>query len=121
MQLAAPLLQLWIDSIIAPQSVFLLHAFAGFAQILSRHLPQSVLPSVAGGGGAGVSALSFSFESEAALGADSDSGAGDPALAASADSALSPEPDEFSSAGVSGGFPPAQAAQPRTPHARRSD
>src|ERR1019366_7922718 len=92
------------------QSLFLPQAASGFAQALSTHVPQSVLPNDGGGGAAaGASAVAL------AAGASDDAEDADSAgLALSeAGGALELEDAELSSAGLSGGLdsPPPHASQ----------
>lgn len=113
---AAPELQPWIESIMAWQSVFFPHAAAGFAHVLSMHLPQSVSPRLGVAGAEGAAADAAGAESElplvsppddagAAVVSEPDESAG----AAEEDEEDPPSSDELSSAGVSGGFPPPHA------------
>jgi hypothetical protein len=102
----------WIESMAAWQSLFLPQAVSAFAQTLSMHALQSVLPNVgAGGGEASAVALDSAFSGFSAAGADDAESAAALDGAAPSDS----EPlllEELSSAGVSGGFePPPQASQ----------
>src|SRR5580700_5023947 len=116
MQAFALPLQPWMASMTAWQSVFLPHAAAGFAHVLSMHLPQSLSPSAAAGGGA-AGALA---DEAAGAALDVSLAAAEPADAgrsvldeeSAVDGVEAPEssPEELSSAGVSGGLP-AQASQ----------
>jgi hypothetical protein len=117
---AAPDEQLWMPSRIAWQSVFFPQAASGFAQALSMHLPQSVLPNDGDGAGAAAvaSELGLALDvSAAAADADSAGAAESEAAGASelADAELSP-------AAVSGGLvsPPPHASQARGATATRA-
>jgi hypothetical protein len=102
------------------QLLFLPHAAAGFAQVVSRHLPQSVLPSVGEGGGATLAEDAAGAALDVSLDADDESAAAGMSALEDAAAEELPEssPDELSSAGVSGGLPPPQASHTNGPTAR---
>jgi hypothetical protein len=116
MHVAAPLSepQPWNASTVAWQSLFLPHAAAGFAHVLSMHLPQS-LSLIAGAAGAGggllAAAAAVSAVDAAAALSPVELPPSPPLAAAGSDAPPSPLLAD-SSAGVSGCFePPPQAAQ----------
>jgi hypothetical protein len=108
---AAPDEQLWMPSRIAWQSVFFPQAASCFAQVLSMHLPQSVLPNDGDGGGAAA------VDSELGLDVSAAAAEADSAGAAESDAAGASElaDAELSPAAVSGGLvsPPPHASQAR--------
>jgi hypothetical protein len=113
MHVAAADVQLCIPSRAVWQSLFLPQAASALAQVLSMHLPQSVVLS-AGGGGVDAAVDSvlglFSAAVSAAGAADSDAaGAAESEAAGASELAAA----ELSDAGVSGGLdsPPPQASQ----------
>jgi hypothetical protein len=110
MQDAPPDVQLWMESSIDWQSVFLPHAASGFAHALSTQAPQSVLPNVGGGGAAGAGASVL-----AAAGASAVADAAALALSASGASELALA--EVSDEGVSGGL----VSSPPPPHASQAN
>jgi hypothetical protein len=104
--------QPWIESSIDWQSLFLPQAASGFAQVLSTHLPQSVLPNVGGGGvvAAGASELALAADVSAAAAEDADAAG----LGVSESAGASELADaELSLAGLSAGLdsPPPHASQ----------
>jgi hypothetical protein len=113
MHVAAAEVQLWIPSSAVEQSLFLPQAASGLAQVLSMHLPQSVLLNAGGGGvDAAVDSGAALFSgAESAAAADDSEAAG----AAESDAAGASELEEalLSEAGVSGGLdsPPPHASQ----------
>jgi hypothetical protein len=111
MHAAAPDEQPWIPSRVDWQSVFLPQAASCFAQVLSMHLPQSVLSSVGGGGVLAAVLSELGVEVSAAGAADADSAGAAESEAAGASEL---EDAELSPAGLSGGLdsPP--------PHAKAS-
>jgi hypothetical protein len=119
---APPDVQLWIESSIVWQSLFLPQAASGFAQALSTQEPQSVLPKVAGGGaaGAGASVLDAAGGGVSSAADDEASGAAALSFVAGVDE----PPSELSSdAAVSGGLasPPPQASQANGSEAARNN
>jgi hypothetical protein len=115
---------LWIVSSVDWQSLSLPQAAACFAQVLSTHLPQSVLSN---DGGGGVDAAVDAGSEVGAAAAGVSAGAADADADAEEDSAASEEadsagpPDAVSLAGVSGGFdPPPHASQIAGTEVRRT-
>lgn len=106
--------QLWNASSVDWQSLFFPHAAACFAHVLSMHLPQS-LSLIAGGGGVAGALLSAAGALPVSLDAPDDAGAAldDSAAPEAPGSGAEASPLVASSAGVSGGFEPPQAAQTR--------
>ena len=108
---AAADVQSWIPSRADWQSLFLLHAASCFEQVLSMHLPQSVLLSDGGGG------LAAAVDSELGLFSAVSAGAADSDAAGAAESEAAGASElaeaELSEAGLSGGLdsPPPQASQ----------
>jgi hypothetical protein len=96
------------------QSLFLPQAVSAFAQTLSMHALQSVLPNVGAGGGEASAVAASGLSDFSGL---SPAGAADAESAAALDGAEPSDSElalleELSSAGVSGGFdPPPQASQ----------
>jgi hypothetical protein len=111
MHVAAADVQSWIPSSAVWQSLFLPQAASCFEQVLSMHLPQSVLLNDGGGG------LAAAVDSELGLfSAVSAAGAADSDAAGAAESEAAGASElaeaELSDAGVSGGLdsPPPQAS-----------
>jgi hypothetical protein len=110
MHVAAADVQSWIPSRAVWQSLFLLQAASCFEQVLSTHLPQSVLLNDGGGG------LAAAVDSELGFSAVSAAGAADSDAAGAAESEAAGASElaeaELSEAGVSGGLdsPPPQAS-----------
>jgi hypothetical protein len=106
--------QSWIPSRTVWQSLFFSQAASGFEQVLSMHLPQSVLLSDGGGGVAAAvdSGAALAEGAVSAAGADDSDAAGAAAPSEAADvSEL--EEEELSEAALSAGLasPPPQASQ----------
>ena len=104
---AAPDEQLWIESRTDWQSESLPHAFSCFAQVLSTHFAQSVLPNEGAGGGLAAAGSALAVSAGGASAADADSAGAALSDAAGLSLSLS---ESLSEAAVSGGLvspPPA--------------